>query len=311
MNFKQPGICRLGISLLAFAFLIVHNQECRAQQEWAYSQYQFNLFDINSAYAGSHNDLSFALRYRRQWVGFDGAPETQSFSVHSPVFNPSWASGIKIQHETIGARKIARAKISVAHRWVAGNGRLSAALSAGVLRQEMNTDNLNIRDENDPLLSHANWRGTTPLADAAIIFTSDKIYLGVETQGANRSNFHWNEMSGARLYYHLYLTGGWMKKVGKKNILQFSGLVKFSEGSIYQAEADISYLFRDALWIGTGYRPGYGLVAFAQLAISPRWRLGYAFDYATGPLSRYQQGSHEIFLGFNVGRNRYRSIRYF
>ena len=285
--------------------------KCSAQQEWAYSQYLFNLFDINSAYAGNHNNLSFALRYRKQWTGFDGAPQTQSFSFHTPVVNASWASGVKLQHETIGARKQVRAKASFAHKWRVGSGKLSAALSGGVVRQEMLLSDLNIRDEYDPITQVGNWTGTSPVADVAVMYTSDKMYLGVESSGANRSRFNWNEQSHARLYYHVYTTGGWMKKVGARNLLQLSALAKFSEGNIYQAEADVSFLFQNILWLGAGYRPGYGAVCFVELNVSAQFRMGYAFDYATNSLKNYHRGSHEFFLGFNLGSSANPSIRYF
>ncbi len=43
-----------------------------AQQDWLNTQYMFNLFDINSAYAGNHRTPSIALRHRSQWLGMEG-----------------------------------------------------------------------------------------------------------------------------------------------------------------------------------------------------------------------------------------------
>jgi type IX secretion system PorP/SprF family membrane protein len=56
-----------------------------AQQEPMYTQYMFNSLSFNPAYAGSHEYMSIRLLYRNQWVDFEGAPESQTFTIHSPV----------------------------------------------------------------------------------------------------------------------------------------------------------------------------------------------------------------------------------
>lgn len=57
----------------------------RAQQDFLKSQYMFNLFSINPAYAGSRDVMEVSLSHRSQWVGFEGAPQTQVLSVHAPL----------------------------------------------------------------------------------------------------------------------------------------------------------------------------------------------------------------------------------
>ena len=58
-----------------------------AQHNAMFSQYMFNGLLINPAYAGSNDVLSATAIDRMQWAGFDGAPKTLSFSLHSPLKN--------------------------------------------------------------------------------------------------------------------------------------------------------------------------------------------------------------------------------
>lgn len=58
-----------------------------AQQDAQFTQYMYNTININPAYAGSRGVMSVFGLYRTQWVGLDGAPETSSFSVNTPVGN--------------------------------------------------------------------------------------------------------------------------------------------------------------------------------------------------------------------------------
>ena len=74
----------------------------QAQQEWQYSQYMFNLYDANGAFAGAYEQASFAARFRTQWVGVDGAPVSQTLSAHLPA-GPVGV-GARLQHERLGAR---------------------------------------------------------------------------------------------------------------------------------------------------------------------------------------------------------------
>ncbi len=56
-----------------------------SQQLPQFTQYMFNTISINPAYAGSRETLSLVGLHRSQWAGLDGAPTTQTLSIHSPL----------------------------------------------------------------------------------------------------------------------------------------------------------------------------------------------------------------------------------
>ena len=70
---------------LVFAFIIVSAMQTFAQQDPQYSQYMFNQMAINPAYAGSKEAISASAFIRSQWTGIDGAPKTETFSIHGPL----------------------------------------------------------------------------------------------------------------------------------------------------------------------------------------------------------------------------------
>jgi hypothetical protein len=55
-----------------------------AQQHPMYSQYMFNMMNINPAYAGSRGVVSATALYRNQWVNIEGAPQTLLFRLIWP-----------------------------------------------------------------------------------------------------------------------------------------------------------------------------------------------------------------------------------
>src|SRR6185295_19816497 len=77
-----------------------------AQQDPQYSLYQFNQMVINPAYAGARDAIAVVADVRKQWVGFDGAPTTAAFSVHSPVANNKIGIGLNGSSDKIGAKSI-------------------------------------------------------------------------------------------------------------------------------------------------------------------------------------------------------------
>ena len=70
-----------------------------------YSQYLLNGLAINPAYAGSRDVLSSSIMYRKQWMGFDGAPATSTFSAHTPLKNRKIGLGLQIVKEEIIAEQ--------------------------------------------------------------------------------------------------------------------------------------------------------------------------------------------------------------
>ena len=71
------------------------------QQDAQYTQYMYNTFSVNPAYAGSREVLSISALHRSQWVGRDGAPNTQTLSVHGPS-SDKVGLGLSIVHDEIG-----------------------------------------------------------------------------------------------------------------------------------------------------------------------------------------------------------------
>jgi type IX secretion system PorP/SprF family membrane protein len=244
-------------------------------------------------------------------MGLNGAPETQVFSAHMPLKNPSWATGLRFQTENIGGRSQLKARLSGNHRWHLGSGHLNLSVCAGLWRQQLKTSELEARDPADPILEQPRLQRTVPLADLALMFVSDRWFAGIESGGATRTSIQWTDGSTARAYTHIVSTAGWMKKLGPRHLMQVSALAKWAEGNLYQWETDLSVLLYNFVWVGTGYRYQSGITAFTMVQAGPHFRLGYSFDYSTQSLKNYQDGSHEIFLGISIGKNKKPSIRNF
>ncbi|MFM9985857.1 MAG: type IX secretion system membrane protein PorP/SprF [Flavobacteriales bacterium] len=290
--------------------LLFFSSRSLAQQEWSYSQYLFNLYDINSAYAGNHNASSFGLRYRSQWIGSEGAPVTQQISWHAPVAKGKIGLGIRFNNESIGLRNQQLALISAAYKLQLNKSTLSFGVAGGGIRQTFKSDDALARNPEDVVLQNRN-NAMVPVINFALFFNSDRFYAGAESSRINKKKFYSEEDLLSRLYYNINVTAGYMIKRENDNMLQFGGLLKLSEGNIWQAELNVLYLKNNKFWFGGGYRYQHGVIVTACLNITPQWRFGLSYDLPFMATTLQQSGSAEAFLGFNLKGTSAKSIRYF
>ncbi|MEN8251922.1 MAG: PorP/SprF family type IX secretion system membrane protein, partial [Bacteroidota bacterium] len=89
------------ITNLILVFTLLLTGLVYGQQDPHYTQYMYNQNILNPAYAGSRGDLSIGLLGRTQWIGIDGAPDTQTLNIHSAIGNRV-GLGLSVIHDQIG-----------------------------------------------------------------------------------------------------------------------------------------------------------------------------------------------------------------
>ena len=125
---KLKHIVRLSLLLLLLA-----GSSAVAQQTAQFNQYMFNPLGINPAYAGSRDVLSTVALFRTQWLGFEGAPTTQTFAIHGPLWRKRMGLGFQVTNDQIGPRNVINSDVSYAYRFPFLKGRLGFGLSGGVI----------------------------------------------------------------------------------------------------------------------------------------------------------------------------------
>lgn len=273
-----------------------------AQQQSLYSQYMFNLFVVNPAYAGSRDALSANVGYRAQWVGFEGAPTTQSFSVHGPLRNKNMALGLQFQNDVIGARKAPMAAIAYAYSIRLGHTeKLSFGLQAGMINYRIDWKELTYNRPNDPIAYSTNPNRWIPNFDFGMMYTAPRSYLGLSASSLNRNRLAVNDMSDARLNTFVNLVAGKVFEMSEDLALKPALLVRYSLDGPVQADLSLGALFYNRFWFTSTYRLGFGMVTSAHVYITEKFHVGYSYDLALNNMATYQSGSHEVFLGYDFG----------
>ncbi|MCB0781276.1 MAG: type IX secretion system membrane protein PorP/SprF, partial [Flavobacteriales bacterium] len=121
-----------------------------AQQDPQFTQYMFNLLALNPAYAGSAERVSIKGLTRHQWVGFEGAPMTQTLTVHSPVWHQSLGVGGTIMRDEHGPVTQYGFMVDLAYRmFLGGDNKLAFGLKGGVNLVQGDFASLNPLQAND------------------------------------------------------------------------------------------------------------------------------------------------------------------
>ena len=298
--------------LLTILFLLAVGYAGYSQQQVLFTQYMFNQLPLNPAYSGIHEGISTSFLWREQWLGFEGAPRTQTFSIHTPVSFRPISVGAVLLRDQIGVTTQNSASLDYAYRIRLGKTRLSFGLQAtyNFYQNDYNRDGII-----DPILANASTNIARPNFGTGILWHSDLFYIGLGVpQIINQKFDPGNSSSQSELVRHYFITGGYVFVVHENLIVKPNFMLKAVQGAPLQADLNVNVLLQRALWVGLSYRSLESLAALVQLQLGPKLQLGYAFDFATfTDLRTVSAGSHEIMLNYviQMPRTKILTPRYF
>lgn len=289
---------------LLFSFVLVLTSMLNyAQQDAQFTQYMYNTITINPAYAGSRGALSIFALHRTQWVGLDGAPVTNTFSMNTPLNESNLGLGISIVNDKIGPTQENTISADVSYSiHTSETFKLSFGMKATANLFNLDVNKLNPVD-NDPSLHDFNNK-FTPNIGAGIYLHSDKAYVGFSVPNFIETNrYNDNEVAIFKEKINYYLMGGYVFTIS--NDIQFkpAGLLKIVQGAPLQADISANFMFIEKLTVGIAYRWSAAMSGMVGFQISEGLHIGYGYDLETTNLDRYNSGSHEVFLRYDLFKN--------
>ncbi|MBZ4034256.1 type IX secretion system membrane protein PorP/SprF [Flavobacterium sp. 17A] len=280
-----------------------------AQQDAQFTQYMYNTININPAYAGSRGMLSLFGLYRTQWVGLDGAPETSSFSINTPLSH-NLGLGVSLVNDKIGPTNENNLSVDFSYSIpTSENAQLSFGIKGSANAFKLDPNKLSPETAGDPKFQDFNNR-ITPNVGAGIYWHTDKAYVGLSVPNFIQTNrYNDNEIAIYKEKINYYLMAGYVFNLDYYDRIKFKPalLTKMVEGSPLQVDVSANFMFNDKFVIGAAYRWSASISALAGFQITDGMYLGYAYDRETTRLANYNSGSHEIFLRFEF-LNKYSRI---
>ncbi len=288
-------------------------QSMYSQQDSQYTQYMYNTPLVNPAYAGSRETITAFLLHRNQWVGLDGAPVTNNFSINMPVGDSNFGVGLNFVNDKIGP--VSENEISADLAYfiqVSENFKLSLGLKGTANLFQLDVNKLRIFDPSDPQFQNVDTE-FSPNVGAGLYLFSDKTYFGLSIPNFFESyRYNDNNVEITKEKMHFYFIAGHVFTISPNIDFKPAVLSKIVEGAPLQADVTANFLFFDKLTLGAAYRWDASVSALAGFQISDSWFIGYGYDLETTKLANYNSGSHEIFLRYEVfNRSRVSAPRFF
>lgn len=298
---------KLTIILIVLLGYFFDTNEAQAQQDPMYTQYMFNQLVLNPAYAGSKDRFSAMLLYRTQWVGFEGAPKTTTFSAHAPFLHQSMAIGGTFVNDEIGIAHNLYFTGYYAYRLkLTELLRLSFGLSAELKRQQMSWTQSSPLFPLDPNLPAGDQSKSLPNFGFGMYMDHDNYYIGLTAPRIVENKLDFTNgigsiESSAKQRRHLYLMGGFIMDVSKDVKFKPAALIKYTDNAPFEFDLNLSALFAERIWLGMTFRTGDSFDVIAQFVLD-NMRIGYAYDYSLTKLQQFNNGSHEIMISIEIDK---------
>lgn len=292
-----------------------------AQQLPAYSHYMNNMLAVNPAYAGSRDALTVTALQRSQWIGFEGAPITQTLTLHTPLKNEHIGLGLSVLNDKIGPTNNTSAFAYYAFIMrLTSKSKLALGLSAGVNIYQANFDGLNLDEPFDPTFQYNINNYMKPNFGFGVYYSRERFYAGISVPYLIENNYAYKKQENGTTLIgneqrHYYFIAGTMLRLTNSLDFKPTTLIKVTPAAPIQADLIASFVIMKKFLIGAMWRTGDAIGALVGLDITEQLHVGYSFDFSYGlKTSVYNKGSHEVLLRYDFvfsNKRQIHSPRYF
>ena len=284
----------------------------QAQQDPQYTQYMFNTMSVNPAYAGSRGHAVISALGRTQWVGFDGAPDTQNLSYDSPLGYSGLGLGINLMNDKIGPSHEVYLDANVSYKIETGyEGNLAFGLRLGGrwLNIDWSLGKTN-QEEDFPRVSKI-----LPTIGAGLYYYEPQWYIGLSVPNIIRTEHYDAEIPRGEVALermHFFFITGYVFDINEDLKFKPALLVKGVSGAPVSLDVSANLLFSEKFRVGLGWRWDDSISALLGFQVSNSLLIGYAYDLTTSNYNVANSGTHEIMLRYEIFKEiRYRSPRFF
>lgn len=302
-------------------------------------QYFQNLPAFSPAFTGANDYLDIRTGFRKQWAGFDGAPSTGFLSLYTPIRlkkNPYKANSLRSStnaqyykggdvNNKINGKGDTKLGIGgyvllddqgpfqelesmlsfAAHIPVAQRTYLSLGVSGGLINSQINLDEITVVDaiNDQTYLSYVNNGASNSFLNlnASIGLHSEAFYVSYSAMQLTRTLISGNDEvnnEDANLRHHIM--GGFRLFAGEKWEIIPNAFIRSEANQPFFYEAGVRARYNKNVWFGASYRNDQSFVGMLGFAFSDYVNLGYAYEFKNSDFDNFNNGSHEIILGFRL-----------
>jgi len=287
-----------------------------SQQDPVFTQYLNNMLTIQPAYAGISGSLNITGISRAQWVGFEGAPNTNTLTISGPLRRFNVGLGLSIVNDKWGPIRQNGVYVDYAYHVELGQDQfLSFGIKGGFNISQAYLTDLWVNDPNDQVFANDVKINFLPNLGVGIMWHSDRFFFGASAPKILKNRMQ--SENGETVYrevLHFYAMGGYVFFLSDMLKFKPTVLYRWAERTPSFVDFSGSFLFYDRVWVGATYRMknSYGLIF--QFNVNTQLKFGYSYDQTTFHPTQVNSGTHEFLISYDFiysRRGRQVAPRYF
>ncbi len=223
-------------------------------------------------------------------------------SAHSPIGVRGVGVGLGFTKDEIGPSDQSRITAVFSYTLPINEQgtKLAFGVQGGLSLLDVNPAELNIYNPNDYDLQLNHF--AAPVFGVGLFLYDKKWYVGLSAPSILQTKYYDEvQVSTATERVHYYLTGGYVFDLNPNLKFKPAAMLKGTVGAPLSVDVSANFLLYNKLTLGAAYRWDAAVSAIAGFQINRNLMIGYAYDYSTTELGHYNNGSHEIFLRFELG----------
>ena len=307
-----------------------------AQQEFQFSNTINNPFLLNPAAGGLTDVMHFEAASRMQWVGYEGAPRTIMFSGHSQVsFNSAnkvlsefnvkdeklfegpavsiskrkHIIGGKVWNDAVGPFSKTSVQGSYAyHLPLSKKLNMGVGLGFGFSNFRLNESRVVLyqQDDNtyDQFLGNSSQQNFAD-AQAGLVVYGEKFFFGLSGTQMLRNDVVMNEIITQSYHArHMFMMIRYRLDVADNVDLEPTAVIRRTFNSPISADFGLRYVHKNRTWVGLQYRTTSMIAMQIGTNLVKNLYLNYGYDLSIGKLAGQGSGTHELQIGYYLGKNR-------
>lgn len=276
------------IALIAFVLVSITNNAI-AQQTPTFSEYNYNPYLVNSAFAGLAPSAEIGISNTGTFNQFEGSPKSFALSFHTPLNRGKIGLGAGFIRDEIGVTTSTSAFATYSYKiffdtksnrpyWqIYTPNSLSFSISPGIQQYQDNLLELGIMD--DPNFA-MNINATIPTIGLGFLLNLANVYVGVSTPNVIGDMLVSDDNVDINVPYYGYLGYRFFSNKFEELMIKPNLLLKYENGAPFQVDMNVAVSFRNRFELGTGYRTNSSINLLAGVYLFKNIRAIYSYNVA-------------------------------
>ena len=278
-----------------------------AQQETMQTQFMYNKLAYNPGFAGSFISPTLSVINRNQWIGLEGAPNTQALSYSQPFLSNRLGVGLNLVRNTITINRSITTELSYAYQMPVFHGYLGMGIQASMRHMRQNWQDERVitsqpRDLDNAIPAMAESKLVANFGFGLFYDSKEGWYAGISAPRLVRNNIGLGENQGVltKEVRHINAMAGIDFWAGESVKFTPQLLFRYAKNAPPDLDVNFSAEFQSKFMTGVTYRTGgdtkgvgesVDILAGIQATKNLFFMLSY--DIGLTRLQRFSNGSIE------------------